>query len=353
MAVAGLIDVNDVSSTQPRMATMNQSSLVRRSFPPRQKNVNAHAPMPTIAQARMTNTFAMSNWSYVSGSDQNTPNDDPLKIAAIQFAFVMASGTRKIRTCRLTHTTLSVVSISDHGEAPGFAAVRGAVVSEATFTGGFAAVPRSCDFFLPATRASGSPGAAACEDHAHGIEKYLDVHEQVLMIQVNQVVLELALRRGGVAATDLSEARHARLHAVALAVPRYLLQVPFHEERALRARPHEAHLAAQDVDQLRELVDAVLPHEAAQRRDPRVVVAGEHGTGQLLGVLDHAAELHEGERLHVAPEAFLAQQNRRTHRHEDEHGEDEHHGAEHHEHHERQRHIERSFGHRVCPTVRT
>ena len=42
---------------------MSQSSFVRRSLPPLKKNWNAQASRPPIANARITKTFTMSNWS--------------------------------------------------------------------------------------------------------------------------------------------------------------------------------------------------------------------------------------------------------------------------------------------------
>jgi hypothetical protein len=105
-AVAGLIEKNEVMSTQARNARMSQSAFVRRRAPPRRKNPNDHAPMPTSAHARIANTLMMSNWSNVTGS----PN--PLSPNFVsQFAFAIPSATRKTRACRLIQTTLSVVDM--------------------------------------------------------------------------------------------------------------------------------------------------------------------------------------------------------------------------------------------------
>ena len=67
------------------------------------------------------------------------------------------------------------------------------------------------------------------------------------------------------------------------------------------ARADQAHLAAQDVEQLRQLVQAGAPEEAADRRDARIalhleqraarLVAGAQLLQQTIGVLTHRAEL--------------------------------------------------------------
>src|SRR5437762_78678 len=44
------------------------------------------------------------------------------------------------------------------------------------------------------------------------------------------------------------------------------------ESRGHRPRPHEAHVAADDVPELRQLVEAGAPEDPAYLRDPRVVV---------------------------------------------------------------------------------
>ena len=57
-----------------------------------------------------------------------------------------------------------------------------------------------------------------------------------------------------------------------------------------RARPDEAHLAAQHVEELRQLVDRPAAQEAAERRHPRVVRDLEHPRA-VLGVLVQVRDL--------------------------------------------------------------
>ena len=107
----------------------------------------------------------------------------------------------------------------------------------------------------------------------------------------------LSLRSGvgRVAAADLGQTGDARLHVEALAVTRSLLDVPLDEVGSLGARADEAHLPLEDVDELRDLVDAVPSQKTADRGDARVVLLGEHRAAGLLRVLDHGAQLVHAE----------------------------------------------------------
>ena len=70
--------------------------------------------------------------------------------------------------------------------------------------------------------------------------------------------------------------------------------------------PDEAHVAAQHVPELRDLVDAGAPQRAADRRHPRIVGRREHGARLDLGALAHRAQLPELEEPPVAADARLA-----------------------------------------------
>ena len=73
----------------------------------------------------------------------------------------------------------------------------------------------------------------------------------------------------------------------------------------LRARPDHAHVATQDVDQLRHLVQAQAAQHPPRSGDPRIGPQLEHRLGQvlehhvigkrLLGVGDHRAQLEHAE----------------------------------------------------------
>ena len=67
------------------------------------------------------------------------------------------------------------------------------------------------------------------------------------------------------------------------------------ELRPLRARPDEAHVPHEDVEELRELVQACPPEEGPDPRHPRVALRRPHRPRVLLGVLAHGTELVQDE----------------------------------------------------------
>src|SRR5437870_1046900 len=77
-----------------------------------------------------------------------------------------------------------------------------------------------------------------------------------------------------------------------------------------RTGPDEAHLAAQDVQHLRDLVERVLAEERADARDARVVLDLEERSGGLVLVLERRLprgriDVHRAELEH--PELLLAE----------------------------------------------
>ena len=65
--------------------------------------------------------------------------------------------------------------------------------------------------------------------------------------------------------------------------------------RSQRARSDSAHVAAEDVDELRKLIETGRAQDAADPRD---------------SAISHRAELEDGKRSPIAAEALLAEQNR-------------------------------------------
>src|SRR5215212_6720646 len=85
-----------------------------------------------------------------------------------------------------------------------------------------------------------------------------------------------------------------------------LRRIPPHEIDLLRARANQAHVTAQDVEELWQFVDAPPPEEATDTRHAGIIGDLEHGFGELvepderveqsLCVGHHRAELDQGER---------------------------------------------------------
>ena len=122
---------------------------------------------------------------------------------------------------------------------------------------------------------------------------------------------ELVVRIGVVAAEDLRVAGETGLRLQAEGELRHDLFIGVRKFGALRAGADEGHVALQDVDQLRDLVQAVGPEEASDPCESRIVFAsGETGYAVLLRVRAHAAELQYEEPPVVFGEPSLPVQDR-------------------------------------------
>src|SRR5882672_3399343 len=91
---------------------------------------------------------------------------------------------------------------------------------------------------------------------------------------------------------------------MALGVIRDALLELLDELRALRARPYQTHLAPQDVEKLRGLIDAKLADDPPDSRHARVVLAGPD-RAVSFGVGSHRAELEDPEPTPMQPDALL------------------------------------------------
>lgn len=96
----------------------------------------------------------------------------------------------------------------------------------------------------------------------------------------------------------------------------------------LRARADEGHLASEDVEELRELVDGSFPDEAADAGDARVAWDGPALLFVGFGLLHHGAELVHHERLVMKADALLLEDDRARRGELDEGRDDEHDRAE-------------------------
>ena len=92
----------------------------------------------------------------------------------------------------------------------------------------------------------------------------------------------------------------------------------------LRARADEGHLAGEDVEELRELVDRGFPNEAADTGDTRVAWDGPALLFVRFGLLHHGAELIHHERLVMKADALLLEDDRARRGELDESRNDEH-----------------------------
>ena len=133
-------------------------------------------------------------------------------------------------------------------------------------------------------------------------ENNLQVRDEAALGDVLQITADHPVKVGIVAVGHLPPAGDARLHCQALQV---VVGVLRNLIRQRRARAHDGHLPQEHVEELRELVDGVLADELADFRYARVVPHLEHGTGDLvlllelgealIGVLVHGSELPHAE----------------------------------------------------------
>src|SRR5690606_5777002 len=138
------------------------------------------------------------------------------------------------------------------------------------------------------------------------------VERSAAALQVEEIVGELqpeAVPVVDVALLDLGPAGEPRPHGEAMAEQRKAVDQLGVELGALGARADEAHVAAQHVPQLRNLVDARAAQEATHPRDARIAHLGER-RARVLGAFDHAAQLPQREALTGAPEPHLPEEHR-------------------------------------------
>src|SRR5579872_5185757 len=123
------------------------------------------------------------------------------------------------------------------------------------------------------------------------------VQQEGLLSDIDEVEPKLVSRIGMVAAAHLRQSCNAGPDVVAPGIGGNERLVPPHKVRSLRTRPHEAHLSAEHIPELRNLVDAKSAKPSTDRGKPRVTMpAGQHRARACLSILDHRPELieHEG-----------------------------------------------------------
>ena len=107
-------------------------------------------------------------------------------------------------------------------------------------------------------------------------------------------------------AVDLCPAGHARFDFV----PEHVFGNRFSElvdkRRTLGTRPDEAHLAAQNIDQLWQLIQARPPQPLSQPGYARIVAGRPHRAGRLFRIVNHCAKLEHLESVAVQPHALLS-----------------------------------------------
>lgn len=136
----------------------------------------------------------------------------------------------------------------------------------------------------------GAFGGTFGDEDFDGLDHDDEVFDDAVVFDVHEVVDEFVVRRGVVLGEDLREACDAGLDVVAVGVLGVLRGELLDEVRTLGARADKAHVAVEDVENLRQLVKARRADEGPDFRDARVVVRRELRARVFLGVDAHRAE---------------------------------------------------------------
>lgn len=193
-----------------------------------------------------------------------------------------------------------------------------------------------------------SLGAFRHKQDLHGRQHDLEVLHDAGVGYVHQVHDQLVVGGGVVLAVDLGIAGQAGFGLQAQGELGQLLLVLGGDLGALGAGANQAHGAAQDIEQLGQLIYAAGADDFAHRRYAVVVAAGRKpGHAVLLGVHAHTAELEDVEPPAVLGQAHLLVEHRAAVRGLDGDGRDDEDRAEHHQRKQRDRNIHQALDEQV------
>ena len=183
--------------------------------------------------------------------------------------------------------------------------------------------------------------AVALEHANECAKKALAVEKEALALYVFAVEGRLHGNFQFVAAVDLRPAGQAHGHVVCAILVAFFNQVVLVPQR--RTRADNAHGPFENVEHLREFIEASLAEEPAHLGNPLLGVAQFVGRGVLGGVGAHGAELVDVKMLLVEPHALLLKEHgalaiELDGNSDGEHGEREHHDAE-----TRENYIDKAF----------
>src|SRR5687767_10615645 len=122
------------------------------------------------------------------------------------------------------------------------------------------------------------------EDGRQRAQQDREVHPYRPVVDVPQIELRALVEVAVEARADLPQSRYTRFDRKASAVPKV---IPLDLARRCRAGPDDAHVTAQDVEELGQLVEAEASQPPTRRRDARIA---DHLEGGALRVA-HRREL--------------------------------------------------------------
>ena len=147
--------------------------------------------------------------------------------------------------------------------------------------------------------ASCSYSPAHCEKY--GLNENGDVHQECAVADVIKVVLDIVVDGKAAKRAELPQSGYARSYAEPLPL---LLVVVLHDEWHFRPGADERHIPQQDIQQLRQLIQAGSAKQSSDAGDARVAGCGR---GEFIsgGAGVHRAELINVEECAVATNSLL------------------------------------------------
>src|SRR5690606_7547085 len=197
------------------------------------------------------------------------------------------------------------------------------------------------------------------QHRGNGAQQDLHIEPRRPVLRIVQVEVNHLVERQVASPVHLPQPGQAGPHQEPLLLPLLIL---LDLARQGRAWPDEAHIAPQDIDQLRQLVETELPQvfpDAGQARivrvleDPSVTTDGPDQLRPLLvRIGDHASELDHAERPAILPEPGLEVEGTTFGVSPDKPGDDQHRKRQDDERTRRDQDVERALHDRVPATDR-
>src|SRR5262249_47346276 len=150
------------------------------------------------------------------------------------------------------------------------------------------------------------------QDHFDRLKEdvYIQRNRKVLDVEESELQLSLGIFHArAISILDLSPPGKPRSHGVALREEWQASLQHFAEVRLLRARTYQAHLPMQDVEELRQLIQAVTANKGADASNTAIAIGGPART-PLLPILAHGAKFQNLELRAVQASSFLLEQHR-------------------------------------------
>src|ERR1700735_2131488 len=95
-----------------------------------------------------------------------------------------------------------------------------------------------------------------------------------------------------------------------IVISRYIIQKFLHEVRALGPRAYNAHVAFENIDKLRQLIQACLSQKRTHSGSSRIILGGPVGIAFRALADFHGPELQHMEKLAVKSYAILRKKHR-------------------------------------------